>query len=149
MKKEFAKESIIKSQWQLSYVWFKAPRLSWPQTRTGRETFQALNFWTIPAIRQFRPQIFWTLPAQKVLDKSGPSSNLGTSPAARQVQPWSALDKSSPEAWDKSGPETCPALRQVILTKELTKGRIPSVKLFKSKYREYLLVNYRVFELKT
>ena len=48
-----------------------------------------------PAARQFRPQRFWSLPAPKFLDKSGPiitwdKSGLETSPALKcfgQVQP--------------------------------------------------------------
>ena len=75
-----------------------APRLSRPLTMTGRETFLALNFWTLQASRHFRPQSFWTSPASKFLDKSGLDSKLGTSPAERQVQPLSVLDKSSLES---------------------------------------------------
>ena len=59
------------SQWGL--VW--APRLIWPQTKSGPETLLALNFWTLLAARHFRP---WTSPA----------GNLKTSPALRHFQPW-------------------------------------------------------------
>ena len=79
-------------------VTLQSPRLVWPQTKSGRETPPALNFWTFPAMRQFRP---WTSPA----------ANHETSPALRHFWPWDKSGQVKP--WDISGPETCTALRHV------------------------------------
>ena len=73
-----------------------------------------------PASSHFRPQSFWTLPASKFLDKSGPivtwdKSSLEvfwTCPALKcfgQVRPQNAGTSPALKCQDKSGRETSPA----------------------------------------
>ena len=52
-------------------VWLKIPQ----NTKSGRKTLPALNFWTLPATRHFRPWSFWTLLAR----------SFWTSPAPKHV----------------------------------------------------------------